>query len=330
MEMMLVLIGGLAIGGAMVWFALSARVREMQQRLTIGNEQLTALRDEKSALAIRCATLQTELEKDQALFAERQATLEAARESFADAFKVISTDALAKNNQSFLELAKASLEAQQAVARGELEKRQQAIGELVAPVKLTLEKFDIQIQSIEKSRVDAYATLTEHGAIDVLVNAAGWGRTEPFIDGKPEFWAKLVALNFIGPMTLTQALLPAMIERKRGKIVNVASDAGRVGSLGETVYAGTKGGLIAFTKSLAREMARYGINVNCVCPGPTDTPLMAAVPDKVKDALIKAIPLRRLGRPEETADAIVFFCGPGCSYVTGQVLSVSGGLTMAG
>ncbi len=161
MEMMLVLIGGLAIGGAMVWFALSARVREMQQRLTIGNEQLTALRDEKSALAIRCATLQTELEKDQALFAERQATLEAARESFADAFKVISTDALAKNNQSFLELAKASLEAQQAVARGELEKRQQAIGELVAPVKLTLEKFDIQIQSIEKSRVDAYATLTE-------------------------------------------------------------------------------------------------------------------------------------------------------------------------
>ncbi len=161
MEMMLVLIGGLAIGGAMVWFALSARVRDMQQRLTIGNEQLTALRDEKSALAIRCATLQTELEKDQALFAERQATLEAARESFADAFKVISTDALAKNNQSFLELAKASLEAQQAVARGELEKRQQAIGELVAPVKLTLEKFDIQIQSIEKSRVDAYATLTE-------------------------------------------------------------------------------------------------------------------------------------------------------------------------
>ena len=120
-----------------------------------------------------------------------------------------------------------------------------------------------------------------------------------------------------------------MIERKRGRIVNVASDAGRVGSLGETVYAGTKGGLVAFTKSLAREMARYGINVNCVCPGPTDTPLMAAVPDKVKDALIKAIPLRGLGRPEETADAIVFFCGPGCSYITGQVLSVSGGLTMA-
>ncbi|MFO1274155.1 MAG: SDR family oxidoreductase, partial [Rubrivivax sp.] len=104
----------------------------------------------------------------------------------------------------------------------------------------------------------------------------------------------------------------------------------RVGSLGETVYAGAKGGLIAFTKSLAREVARYGIHVNCVCPGPTDTPLMAAVPDKVKEALTKAIPFRRLGKPEEVADAIVFFAGEHSSYVTGQVLSVSGGLTMAG
>ena len=117
---------------------------------------------------------------------------------------------------------------------------------------------------------------------------------------------------------------------RSGKIVNIASDAGRVGSLGETVYAGAKGGLIAFTKSLARETARYQINVNCVCPGPTDTPLMAAVPDKVKDALIKAIPFRRLGKPEEVADAVLFFAGPGAAYITGQVLSVSGGLTMAG
>ena len=170
----------------------------------------------------------------------------------------------------------------------------------------------------------------QFGAVDVLVNGAGWGRTAPFVDGTPEFWAKLVALNFVGPMTLTKALLPAMMERSRGKIVNIASDAGRVGSLGETVYAGTKGALIAFTKSLARETARYGITVNCVCPGPTDTPLMAAVPDKVKDALVKAIPLRRLGRPEEVAAAVAFFAGPGSAYVTGQVLSVSGGLTMVG
>jgi 2-hydroxycyclohexanecarboxyl-CoA dehydrogenase len=168
------------------------------------------------------------------------------------------------------------------------------------------------------------------GAVDVLVNGAGWGRTAPFVDGTPEFWNKLVALNFVGPMQLTQALLPAMIERASGRIVNIASDAGRVGSLGETVYAGAKGGLIAFTKSLARETARHQINVNCVCPGPTDTPLMAAVPDKVKEALIKAIPFRRLGKPEEVAEAVLFFASGRAAYVTGQVLSVSGGLTMAG
>ncbi|MBP5990804.1 MAG: SDR family oxidoreductase [Piscinibacter sp.] len=176
----------------------------------------------------------------------------------------------------------------------------------------------------------ADAVQRKHGAVDVLVNAAGWGRTAPFWEGTPEFWQQVVALNFVGPMTLTKALLPAMMERARGKIVNVASDAGRVGSLGETVYSGAKGGLIAFTKALARETARYRINVNCVCPGPTDTPLMAAVPDKVKDALIKAIPLRRLAQPQEVADAIAFFAGAHSDYVTGQVLSVSGGLTMAG
>jgi 2-hydroxycyclohexanecarboxyl-CoA dehydrogenase len=176
----------------------------------------------------------------------------------------------------------------------------------------------------------ADAVQQRHGAVDVLVNAAGWGRTAPFWEGTPEFWQQVVALNLVGPMTLTKALLPAMLERMRGKIVNVASDAGRVGSLGETVYSAAKGGLIAFTKALARETARYRVNVNCVCPGPTDTPLMAAVPDKVKDALIKAIPLRRLGQPHEVADAIVFFAGPRSDYVTGQVLSVSGGLTMAG
>jgi 2-hydroxycyclohexanecarboxyl-CoA dehydrogenase len=131
-------------------------------------------------------------------------------------------------------------------------------------------------------------------------------------------------------MRLVKALLPKMMERGSGRIVNIASDAGRVGSMGETVYSGTKGGLIAFTKSLAREVARYNINVNCVCPGPTDTPLMAAVPDKVKEALIKAIPFRRLGAPQDIANAVVFFAGDGASYITGQVLSVSGGLTMVG
>ena len=164
MDLMWALVVGvvcLAAGGGLVALALSARTRDLQQRLTQVSDELAKLRDEKSALAIRCASLQTELEKDQIMFAERQATLEAARASFGDAFKIMSTDALAKNNQSFLELARASLEAQQTVAKAELEKRQTAIGELVAPVKLSLEKFELQIQGIEKSRVDAYATLTE-------------------------------------------------------------------------------------------------------------------------------------------------------------------------
>jgi len=188
------------------------------------------------------------------------------------------------------------------------------------------------VDMTDAASIEAFAAAAQSqcGPIDVLVNAAGWGRTAPFVEGTPDFWARLVALNFVGPMTLAKALLPAMIERASGKIVNIASDAGRVGSPGETVYAGAKGGLIAFTKSLARETARYQINVNCVCPGPTDTPLMAAVPDKVKDALIKAIPFRRLGKPEEVADAVVFFASDRARYITGQVLSVSGGLTMAG
>jgi DNA recombination protein RmuC len=159
---------------------LSARVREAQARLDQQENELAALRQQESALAVRCATLQTEIEKDKVLFAERQATLEATRDSFADAFKVISADALAKNNQSFLELARATLEAQQAAAlasaKTDLDKRQLAIGELVAPVRTSLEKFDLQIQGIEKSRVDAYATLTEQ--VRAMAEAQGALRLE--------------------------------------------------------------------------------------------------------------------------------------------------------
>ena len=184
----------------------------------------------------------------------------------------------------------------------------------------------------DPASIEAFAAAVQNelGTVDILVNSAGWGRAAPFVEGTLDFWNKIVALNFVGPMALTKALLPGMMQRTGGKIVNIASDAGRVGSMGETAYSGTKGALIAFTKSLAREVARYQISVNCVCPGPTDTPLMNAVPDKLKDALTKAIPFRRLGKPEEVAAAIVFFSGDGASYVTGQVLSVSGGLTMAG
>ncbi len=161
MEMTIALLVGLLLGGGLVSFVFSARVRESRATLLQREAELAALRDKESALAVRCATVQSELESERALFAERQATLEAARASFADAFKSISADALAKNNQSFLELARAALEAQQTAAKGELEKRQQAIGELVAPVKSSLEKFELQITGLEKARVDAYATLTE-------------------------------------------------------------------------------------------------------------------------------------------------------------------------
>jgi len=131
-------------------------------------------------------------------------------------------------------------------------------------------------------------------------------------------------------VTVTRSFLDQMIERGSGKIVTIASDAGRIGSLGEAVYSGAKGGAIAFTKGLAREMARFNINVNCVCPGPTDTPLLAAVPEKHQEAFVRATPLRRLAKPSEIADAVLFFASPRAAFVTGQVLSVSGGLTMAG
>jgi 2-hydroxycyclohexanecarboxyl-CoA dehydrogenase len=181
--------------------------------------------------------------------------------------------------------------------------------------------------SIETFRRDALAKVQQ---VDIVANVAGWDRTEPFVKNTPDFWRKVVDLNLMGPIAVTRAFIEPMMERRAGKIVSVSSDAGRVGSLGETVYAAAKGGVIAFTKSLAREMARYNINVNCVCPGPTDTPLLAAVPDKIREAFIRVTPMQRLARPEEVADAVVFFASDASSFVTGQVLSVSGGLTMVG
>lgn len=163
---------------------------------------------------------------------------------------------------------------------------------------------------------------------DGLVNGAGWDQIQPFLDNPPEMWDRILAINLMGAIRLTRALLPGMIAAGRGKIVNIASDAGRVGSMGETVYAAAKGGLIAFTKSLAREMARHRLNINCVCPGPTDTPLFQRQPERMKEALTRAIPFRRIARPEEIAEAVLFFLGPRSDYITGQVLSVSGGLTM--
>ncbi|MBS4728503.1 SDR family oxidoreductase [Mycobacterium sp. SM1] len=191
----------------------------------------------------------------------------------------------------------------------------------------------LPVDVADRAQVDALRdrTRAEVGIPNVIVNAAGWDRTDQFLNVTPEFVQKVVAINFLGPVQVCSAFLPGMVEAgDGGRVVNVASDAGRVGSAGETVYAGAKGGVIAFTKSLAREMVRHQITVNCVCPGPTDTPLFHAQPEKLKEALIKAIPFRRLARPEEVAAAALFFASDAASFITGQVISVSGGLTMVG
>ena len=179
--------------------------------------------------------------------------------------------------------------------------------------------------------IEVFATEIHQRAerADGLVNGAGWDQIQPFLENPPEMWDRLIAINLMGAVRLTRELLPPMVAVRAGKIVNIASDAGRVGSMGETVYAAAKGGLIAFTKSLARELARYQINVNCVCPGPTDTPLFQRQPERMKEALTRAIPFRRIAQPIEIAQAVLFFLSRRSDYITGQVLSVSGGLTMA-
>jgi 2-hydroxycyclohexanecarboxyl-CoA dehydrogenase len=190
----------------------------------------------------------------------------------------------------------------------------------------------MEVDVADRTSVDVLrdAVAEQLGDVTVLVNAAGWDRTAPFLDADAAFTEKVVAINYLGPVHLCSAFLPGMIDAGGGRVVNVASDAGRVGSSGESIYAGAKGGVIALTKSLAREMARHAITINCVCPGPTDTPLFQAQDERLKEALVRAIPFRRLARPEEIAAAVLFFASDAASFATGQVLSVSGGLTMAG
>jgi 2-hydroxycyclohexanecarboxyl-CoA dehydrogenase len=192
------------------------------------------------------------------------------------------------------------------------------------------EFFRLDVTDLESIAAFKQRAYELRGHVDIVANVAGWGKIQPFMENTPEFWRKVMDVNLLGPVAVTHAFLPGMIERNSGKVVTVSSDAGRVGSLGETVYSGAKGGAIAFTKSLAREVARYGINVNCVCPGPTDTPLLRAVPEKHQEAFVKATPMRRLAKPSEIADAILFFASDRASFVTGQTISVSGGLTLAG
>jgi 2-hydroxycyclohexanecarboxyl-CoA dehydrogenase len=190
----------------------------------------------------------------------------------------------------------------------------------------------------ERASVDVAVqrVTAELGPIDVLVNNAGWDMFVPFLQTEPEDWSKLIDINLVGALHMHHAVLPGMVERAGGRIVNVASDAARVGSSGEAVYAACKAGLVAFSKTLAREHSRHGITLNVVCPGPTDTALLATVtdtasnPEKLREAFRRAIPMGRLGQPDDLVGAILFFASDAASFVTGQVLSVSGGLTMAG
>jgi 2-hydroxycyclohexanecarboxyl-CoA dehydrogenase len=179
---------------------------------------------------------------------------------------------------------------------------------------------------------EAFAAIGERlGPIDVLVNNAGIDVMKLFIESTEDEWDRVISVNLKGTIICCRAVLDSMIERQRGKIVNIGSDAGRVGSSTEAVYSATKGGVIAFTKTLARELARHSINVNCVCPGPTDTSLLDQLNDynpKIYAAMGKAVPMRRIGQPSDLAPAIVFLAGNGSDYITGQTLSVSGGLTM--
>ena len=195
----------------------------------------------------------------------------------------------------------------------------------------------LQLDVTAPEQVRAAIERAEHelGPIGILVNCAGWDRFMPFLDSDEEFWRRVIDVNYEGTLRTTREVLAGMQERGWGRIVNIASDAARVGSAQESVYAGAKAAVIAFTKTIAREAARAGVTANVVCPGPTRTPLLEAMAAEAADserlvaALERAVPMRRLGEPEEVAAAVAFLASEQAGYITGQTLSVSGGLTMA-
>jgi 2-hydroxycyclohexanecarboxyl-CoA dehydrogenase len=192
-------------------------------------------------------------------------------------------------------------------------------------------RVDVTDVAAVDATIDGIAA--REGGLHVLVSCAGWDKPMPFIETTPDFWDVILAINLKGPIACTRAALRHMIKQEAGKVIFIASDAGRVGSTGEAVYSAAKGGLIAFTKTIARETARHRINVNCVCPGPSDTPLFqnefAAKSPKLAESLKRVIPWGRLGVPEDVAPAVVFLASDDAGFITGQTLSVSGGLTMA-
>jgi 2-hydroxycyclohexanecarboxyl-CoA dehydrogenase len=199
--------------------------------------------------------------------------------------------------------------------------------------KASAHTVDISSYEAVAKGVEAFEKVA--GPSSFLVNNAGWDRAANFLDTTPEFWAKIVAINLYGPLNMNHVVLKGMASRGFGRVVNIASDAGRVGSSGEAVYSACKGGMIAFTKTIARELVSKGIIVNTICPGPTDTAILQSFlegPDgtKIAEGLKRAIPMRRLGKPEDYPGLVAFFLSDDAAYITGQTISVSGGLTMHG
>ena len=187
------------------------------------------------------------------------------------------------------------------------------------------------VTTLESVQEAVKESVEKYGTIHVLVNNAGWDKIEPFLKSEPSTWKTIVDINLMGQIHTCKEILPIMIENGSGKVVNIASDSGRVGSSGEAVYSAAKGGVISLTKTLAREMARYKLNINCIAPGPSNTPLIEEIGtynQGIVKALEKAIPFRRLAEAKDIANAVAYFASPEADYVTGQTLSVNGGLTM--
>jgi len=211
------------------------------------------------------------------------------------------------------------------------EAAQRVAAELAGTGKGTIAGYAMDVSDSANVADTVAAVEAQQGPVDILVNNAGIDKIERFIESTEETWKKVVSVNYLGTVIVTRAVLDGMIDRRYGRIVNISSDAGRVGSSGEVVYSGAKGAIIAFGKALARETATKGVTINAVCPGPTDTALLKQVSDRsagMYDALAKAVPMKRIGTPDDIAPAVVFFAGDGAAYITGQTLSVSGGLTM--
>jgi len=211
-----------------------------------------------------------------------------------------------------------------------------AAGEKIQALSRRMSTHVVDISDYDGVR-DALASIeSSQGGIDVLINNAGFDQFANFLDTTPEQWESIIAVNLRGTLNMHHLVLPGMRDRGTGRVVNIASDAGRVGSSMEAVYSACKGGIIAFTKSVARELARTGVRLNVVCPGPTDTPLLAQFlaggedGAKTLQALERAVPMKRIGRPDDVPGIVAFLASDDAEYITGQVISVSGGLTMHG